>query len=160
MTWHSVPCMNKEMRSSFQNNAQQMKKRLKIICILLPACRENGSVCFQDLPEVPEGEVLLSGETVEEEDSPVVGAAPKFSVCANCVPFARVAGNERVVQVRGTCTGIVLGPGPSLRQMLGPSQKRLKVRKHYIFWSLPLKEQTIPMELLLLAQQRHLQSTL
>lgn len=67
---------------------------------------------------VPEAEVLLSGETVEEKDSPVVDAVLKFSFCGNCVPFACVAGNERDVQVRGTCTGIVLDPGPSLRQML------------------------------------------
>lgn len=110
-----VPCMNKEMWSSFQNNGQQMKKRLKIICILLPACIEKESVCFQDLPGVPEREVFLPGVTVRVKDRPVVGVAPKFSVCANWVPFPCVAENERDLQVRGTCTDVALDPGPSLR---------------------------------------------
>lgn len=84
----------------------------------LTAYIEKESVCFQDLPEVPEAEVFLSGETVEEKDRPIVDEATKLSFCANCVPLACVAGNERDVQVRGTCTSIVLDPGPSLRQML------------------------------------------
>lgn len=106
------------MWSSFQNKAQQKKKRLKIICILLTACIEKESVCFQDLPEVPEAEVFLSGETVEEKDDPVADAASKLLFCASCCPLAWVAGNERDVQLRCTCISIVLDPGPSLRQTL------------------------------------------
>lgn len=76
------------MGSSFHNNAPQMKKTLKIICIFSTACTEKESACFQDLPEVPEEEVFLLGETVEVKDCPVVDEATKLSFCVDCVPLA------------------------------------------------------------------------